>query len=146
MSSISDELREFNDTYYLARKPYKKLKALADRIDVEMVELPRDKDGVPIRVGDTLFVNHGKKYLVTCIFSDKEDCDFAFYADCNKNVAYNPQAFSHENNDSLERIVDDMSAEIESLEVSRSDGDALDTLKDYLERIKALAEAEGGQR
>lgn len=39
MSKISDELL-----------------ALADRIDAEMVELPKDRDGAPIHVGDTVYL------------------------------------------------------------------------------------------
>ena len=37
-----------------------KMRELADRIDAEMVELPRDRDGVPIHVGDTVFAKSGK--------------------------------------------------------------------------------------
>lgn len=55
-----------------------------------------------------------------------------------------PEWLTHEQPDSWERIADDMGAEIQSLEVSRHDGDALDALRDYRDRIKALAEKEGG--
>ena len=54
--SITDELREYVGNFYLFR--YKdvqeKLDAIADHIDGEMVELPKDADGVPIHVGDVL--------------------------------------------------------------------------------------------
>lgn len=49
MTDISDEIRKVADEYDVLA-----LYKLADRIDSEMVELPKDKDGVPIHVGDTL--------------------------------------------------------------------------------------------
>ena len=49
MTDISDELRKVADEYDVLP-----LYKLADRIDREMVELPKDKDGVPIHAGDTL--------------------------------------------------------------------------------------------
>lgn len=59
---ISDEIRnwcEFEDATecggFVTKASFNKILALADRIDSEMVELPRDKDGVPIHVGDTVY-------------------------------------------------------------------------------------------
>ena len=46
---VSDEIRKVADEYDVLP-----LYKLADRIDREMVELPKDKDGVPIHAGDTL--------------------------------------------------------------------------------------------
>ena len=46
---ISDDIRKVADEWDVLP-----LYELADRIDREMVELPRDRDGVPIHVGDTL--------------------------------------------------------------------------------------------
>ena len=51
VSSISDEIR----TWCGGVGTVKDLRALADRIDAEMVELPKDADGVPIHVGDTVW-------------------------------------------------------------------------------------------
>ena len=49
MTDISDEIRKVADEWDVMP-----LYALADRIDAETVELPKDADGVTIRVGDTL--------------------------------------------------------------------------------------------
>ena len=49
MTDISDEIRKVADEYDVLP-----LYKLADRIDAEMVKLPVDADGVPIRVGATL--------------------------------------------------------------------------------------------
>lgn len=47
---ISDELRRVADEYDVLP-----LYGLSDRVDNEMVELPRDADGAPIHVGDTVW-------------------------------------------------------------------------------------------
>lgn len=52
---ISDELRGFTDTYNLNALQVYELNHIADRIDAEMMELPKDKDGEPIHVGDTIY-------------------------------------------------------------------------------------------
>ena len=50
--SITDELREWINGNTIIHVT--ELRAIADRIDAEMVELPKDADGAPIRVGDVL--------------------------------------------------------------------------------------------
>ena len=55
---ISDEIHDWCDFYSgesINNDDCDKLRALADRIDSEMVELPRDRDGVRIHVGDTVW-------------------------------------------------------------------------------------------
>ena len=53
--SITDELREYTKHYSVAGSTKDKLlTAIADRIDAETVELPKDADGVTIHVGDVL--------------------------------------------------------------------------------------------
>ena len=61
MAKISDEIRKWcaseNDTEcggFVTKVRFDELSTLADRIDSEMVELPKDRDGVPIHVGDML--------------------------------------------------------------------------------------------
>lgn len=61
MDKISDELRKWCESEngtgcggFVTGYSSEKLCDLADRIDAEMVELPKDADGVPIHVGDTL--------------------------------------------------------------------------------------------
>lgn len=55
--SISDELRELSSKAGIYSNSCRKLRKLADRIDAEMVELPKDRDGVPIHVGDTVYTS-----------------------------------------------------------------------------------------
>ena len=54
MSKISDELRDYCKKVLCYTHYYDKFWYLADRIDSEMVELPKDADGETIHVGDTL--------------------------------------------------------------------------------------------
>ena len=55
MAEIGDEIREFvRRSYADEHMDPMELLALADRIDRELVELPKDADGEYIRVGDTL--------------------------------------------------------------------------------------------
>ena len=51
---ISDELREWADVH-CDEECEEYLGLLADRIDREMVELPRDKDGESIRIGNVMY-------------------------------------------------------------------------------------------
>lgn len=48
---ISDELRILSDESDIDCGARVKLRKLADRIGAELVELPKDADGVPIHVG-----------------------------------------------------------------------------------------------
>ena len=56
---ISDELRRWCDKIDHKREGFWNLRELADRIDSEMVELPKDADGVPIHVGDVMEWDNG---------------------------------------------------------------------------------------
>ncbi|MDD6566395.1 MAG: hypothetical protein PUF11_06395, partial [Parafannyhessea umbonata] len=67
MSSISDELRQFIDDDGLFPNQIDELRCIADRIDSELMELPRDRDGAPIHVGDTVWLDDGQKADVISI-------------------------------------------------------------------------------
>lgn len=142
MSDISRELREWAAAQCNSLALY----ALADRIDAEMVELPRDRDGAPIHVGDTVW--NANKDAIECTVTSielYEDITKIFTSSRGINAIVGPRDLTHKPKDSLERIIRGMSAEIESMESSiTASDDALDALRDYMQRIKALAEKEGG--
>lgn len=71
------------------------LDAIADRIDNETVELPRDRDGVPIHVGDTVYLDDGRKAEVTRIELSHGGHDIAFSACGNYFSAIAPENFTH---------------------------------------------------
>ena len=66
MSKIGDDLREFADAEVLSAIQISDLKHMAKRIDAEMVELPKDRDGIPINLGDEVCLD-GKYGHVTRI-------------------------------------------------------------------------------
>ena len=121
------------------------LVSIADRIGAQMVELPRDADGKPIHLGDTVFTNDdpGTSWCVRYIElrSDREPS--IGIESSGVNTYRPPSCLTHERHDSLERIADE-------LEEWRKDaaGDCRigasdeDTLHDLADRIRRLEEKE----
>lgn len=141
MSTIGDELREW--AYAHASDVGKRrLGRIADRIDSEMVELPVGADGRPIHPEDAACCKDGSEFLVAVL--KLTDCGWMAYRP-GDHVSRSPGDLYHERPDSLARIADDMRAEIEPLEHgSFASDDALDALRDYEARIRALAGKEAG--
>lgn len=124
---ISDELRE-----------------LADRIDSETVELPKDKDGVPINVWDTVYDRKsGSKMEVRSMSFNGQ-----WHLTTNKGHIVNTSLVVHDIPDSLGRIADDIEAvEERQGEDNEWRADAVfvseSTLREWADRIRKLAEKEG---
>ena len=142
MSSISDEIRKWCDFYY-ERPTYKgdfeKLRDLADRIDAEMVELPRDANDEPILPGDTVYLEDGRMALVTEI-SIKRDWIAIDCRDGSKHVTYDPSGITHVRPDSWERIahdLDDWTAVLADCDV--------DAAHEFADRIRKLADCSRGE-
>lgn len=72
MAKIGDEIRQFvQRSYEDEYMDPKELLALADRIDAEMVELPKDADGEYIHIGDVMeWCDSGETLTVEGIGSD----------------------------------------------------------------------------
>ena len=139
MAKISDELREFIDDEDLYPRQIAGLRRIADCIDAEMVELPKDKDGVPIHVRDTVYLDDGRKAEVThidlvwgtsCIvcWASGKDCDCL------------PSGISHTVPDSWERIADDL---YEVADAAGQADDMCEMLSNFAHRILKLAKKEG---
>lgn len=63
MATISDEIRDWSDFHggdYLYAEDCDGLCAIADRIDNEMIELPKDADGFPIHIDDTMYYRNSR--------------------------------------------------------------------------------------
>lgn len=132
---ISDELREIADKFYTTTE---KLRYLADRIDSEMVELPRDNDGVPIHVGDLVYLGDERKAIVTEI----DTKDSGVVIDCWDgiiHVEYHPADITRNLPDSWDRIADELEKWCDSADV---DGDACGKPRDLAGRILRLAKKE----
>lgn len=145
MSKISDELREFAYLHFSGSEnvgPCDALMSIADRIDAEMVELPRDRDGVPIHVGDTVYGEDGMAYEVVSISFGRWDGGVTVHAvDCfSRWRDLTPGNLAHAYHDSWERIADELD---EMVDAARSADDGCEKLADFAERIRRLAGREG---
>lgn len=143
MSGISDELRKhakrMRNLRIFTYKDPSEYEHLADRIDAEMVELPRDRDGAPIHVGDTVW--NANKDAIECTVTSielYEDITKIFTSCRGTEAIVSPTGLTHNRPDSWERIADD----VETL-VWLDDEDEERLRKELAERIRRLAK-EGG--
>lgn len=139
MEMISDEIREFvRRSYADEHMDLRELDALADRIDKELVELPRDRGGVPIHIGDTVWdVEDGMEFAVRSItmYAGGAAKVNAFREGCDAHVG--PTYFTHTRPDSLERIAD----ELDDFKLGRS----LEDLRSIADRIRELTKERGDE-
>lgn len=136
MGKIGDEIRDFvKRSYEDEHMDPKELIALADRINREMVELPRDKNGVPIHVGDML---RGCDAVLVNVFTIVEELRFdgRWEIDTTFGCITAPRLFVHDSPDSFERIADELEAWCDNADV---DGDACGKPRDLADRIRKLA-------
>jgi hypothetical protein len=132
MSEISDELRR------LASDAGAGLRDLAGRVDAETVELPRDGDGAPIRVGDTVYERGD---LVR-----RKHVDYMTLCKRGWIVYHGPFVIdhgscTHEPQDSWGRVADELDALAEGEAMAH--GVRAD-LRGLARRVRALAEREAG--
>lgn len=147
MAKISDEIRKWcgicRDSC-IDEDDCDKLRALADRIDSEMVELPKDRDGVPIHVGDTVYMSNGRKVYVSGINIARDHTSINSGPRGNGPIFFSiePTNFTHTRPDSWERIAN----ELEELSVDSSDNYCVSTHCSKLaDRIRKLAAKEDKQ-
>ena len=139
---ISDELRGWADVH-CGEECEEYLGLLADRIDREMVELPRDKDGKVIHVGDTVFPEDGRASKVTCIEFSHGLHDIALSV-CGNFLPVFPEHVTHEYPDSWERIADDIERAEKWCDEEGEYGTGItsvkeSTLHEWADRIRKLA-------
>lgn len=136
MMRISDEMRSITDT-----DDCDELRYLADRIDSEMVELPKDADGVPIHVGDTVYDENGMACEVVSIGFGRWSGGVTVHAVDGFSQWRDliPKWLTHTRHDSWERIADELD---EMVDAADSADDRCEKLADLAERIRRLAEGE----
>lgn len=154
---ISDKIRNdflWNDD--VGEVAYRQLLCIANRIDREMVELPKDADGKPIRVGDVLY-SSGNEFRVVNITVKANEVCVAVYADDGTfcpwvNPKYlsrkNPEPLEPEPADSLERIADELEAaegwcDQNGLYATDIVSISVQKLSEWSDRIRKLAKKEG---
>lgn len=142
---ISDEIREWCDDDKHYCDGLWTLRSLADRIDREMVELPRDKDWAPVHLGDTVWsVDDGMEFTVTSItlYADgAAKVDASCYG-CDAHTS--PKDLTHTNPDSLERIADELEVAEKWCDQNGDYGTGISsigspTLHEWADRIRKLA-------
>ena len=114
--SITDELRRWAYSTFaqtIFRNLVKKVDEIADRIDAELAEryvkLPIDADGVPIRVGDAIEIEHnGRVTTVTNINYN----EYGWQVYCAEGGGFDKDTrCRHVQPDSWERIIKDAKAQ-----------------------------------
>lgn len=142
MAKISDALRAWTSGARAdEHMDLRELDAIADKIDNELVELPRDRDGASIHVGDTVYLDDGRKAKVTRIGigMDEDSIYTIVYGD---DFSLTPGYVTHERPDSFERIADELEEWSEDNRVN-GDSEVFDRARQFSDRIRTLAEREG---
>jgi hypothetical protein len=150
VSEIGDEIRRRFDVssdsegVIFDRDGCNKMRELADRIDAEMVELPKDSDGKPIRVGDTVYAcdDPSLEYEVSYIEYRRDVTTIGMDAPGIQTYR-RPVLITHERNDSWERIADELDEfRKDSANSCVICADGEDTLHNLAERIRKLAKVD----
>lgn len=133
---ISDELSkracDLFCGYLLDADNCDELSNLADRIDNETVELPKDADGVPIHVGDTVYYcNSGFQMKVLSLSFDGQ-----WHITTNKAYVHDASFVAHEMPDSWEHIADELDGWYEAVD---EDGNSCGNPRGLADRIRNLA-------
>ena len=137
---ISDELREWANFYCggrTIRKDDLKLRYLADRIDSEMVELPRDADRRPIHINDKVwcmvpYLTDGNAMTAEAILLLPNGVSKIFI---DGEVNVEPTELTHFCPDSWEHIAQDLD--------DWAEGNISGSAQSFAARIRALAKKEG---
>ena len=108
-------------------------------IDEHYQLLPKDRDGVPIHVGDTVYLDDGRKAKVARIQLSEREHSIGFTV-CGDFFALWPEDLTHTRPDSWERIADELEEWCDGADV---DGDACGKPRDLAKRIRELAKKEG---
>lgn len=144
MAKISDEIREWvRRALADEHMDLRELDALADRVDRELGELPRDRDGVPIHIGDTVWdVEDGMEFEAKSftMYAGGAASVNAFRDGCDAHIG--STHFTRKRPDSLERIADELEELSESNRINGSE-EVFYRAGDLADRIRKLAKREG---
>lgn len=143
MSGISDELREFAYLHFSGSEnigPCDALMGIADRIDAEMVELPKSADG-------KIWTGREVCFWTGATEGDRHELNSLAYINGRWCVEdkhwqrYPAVSVWYERPDSFERIADELEAWCEDNRVNGS-GEVFDHARGFSDRIRKLAERE----
>ena len=149
---ISDEIREWCDVVDVDADVCGVLRELADRIDSELVELPKDNAGKPIHIRDTVYTPRGSKAFVIGIrFSEHTAYVNVRTSEAEGDLALCPTYIFHSRPDSLERIADEIEAAMQWCDKTGNYGTGASsvsesTLNKWATSIRKLAEKKDDER
>lgn len=138
MSDISDELRDKSYRCLDQHGPTAEwMRELANRIDAEMAELPKDADGMPIHVGDTVWGCISGMQMAVHELRLKDRWTIS------TDTGFIPKAsaVTHVSPDSFERIADELEEWSEDNRVN-GDDEIFSRAGEIADRIRRLAERE----
>lgn len=135
MSKISDELRDYCKKVLCYTPYYDKFWCFADLIDHEMVELPKDKDGRPIHIGDTVY---GCRSGMKMTISELRMTANGWSISTSRGYLTDAEV-THTRPDSFERIADELD---EMVDAADSADDRCEMLANFADRIRKLAKRE----
>lgn len=135
MAKISDDIRKWCE--YLDSDDCDELRALADRIDAEMIELPKDADGMPIHVGDTVY---GCRSGMKMAISELRMTANGWLISTSRGYLTDAEV-THAQPDSWKRIADELEEWSEDNRVN-GDDEIFSRAREIASRIRRLAERE----
>ena len=137
MVKIGDEIREWASHAMVSKHmDFRELAAIADRTDREMVELPKDADGVPIHVGDTVYgCRSGMKMTISML---RMTTNGWFISTSGGYIT--DTTVTHTQSDSWERIAAELEEWSEDNRVNGS-GEVFDRARGFSDRIRKLAKS-----
>ena len=143
MSKISDELREHGNGYFEQRNgDCEWLYDIADRIDNEMVELPKGVDEKPIKPRQTAYDLSGSGCKVDnlILYFDGSWLARITPEGSSKSCEIIPESLTHTSPDSFESIADEMDKFVDDTPgIDTFYASTASRLRDFADRIRKLA-------
>ena len=143
MSKASDEIRMFvKRSYADEHMDPKELLALADRVDAEMVELPKGVDEKPIKPRQTVYDLSGSGCKVDnlILYFDGSWLARITPEGSSKSCEIIPESLTHTSPDSFESIADEMDKFVDDTPgIDTFYASTASRLRDFADRIRKLA-------
>lgn len=141
---LSDAIRKWCDIHvgaHVSNDDCDELRAIANHIDSWLFESPRDMDGVPIHIGDTVYLDGGDRKSTVERIGLGISRRGIFCIVYGKDFSSVPEHISHVSGDDLESIANSLDNAIDDMinqeYASLSD---ISILRDFVDRIRKLAE------
>jgi hypothetical protein len=150
-SFLRDTARRWSENKSIKPGVYNCLMKVADHIDAEMaemVELPRGKDGSPIKPGQTVYkaVNgdDGEYVIHSLRYSAPGWVVLIKRGGADASCIVRPDVLTHERPDSWERIAQELDELCEDNRIN-GDSEVFDRAAEFSDRIRRLASREDGR-